>query len=489
MKKPIGLLATLCAGMALAVAETNLVVEAENGPSFNAGADLRVRQELMDNIPGTPGDPYSLNPKKRTVNDNHFRIRPRVWFEVDQGPLRLYARLADEFREYPVRNGRRRYDRNYTFPDEVFLDNLYLDGKALTADWLKGMGVDNVDFRVGRQDLLEGPHSVLGLDNMLAEGTPTDGSRSFFTDMARTTLHFDEVRKLDLFFLYGQGHTNLRYGNRQSEGRALNKVNMLDGNGRDEWGGGAIWSDACCDGHLPYKQYTIFKRTADYKSLGRHMPSTELWTIGRRLEPEFDDHWGMVLDGARQVGRILDGNRQKTGWYGYLEANYRPDFLRAYKFKVSLASTYYSGDKHRTDYRHDNDQAWDPLWGRYTQDSELLVYGNLWGNCWWSNMIYTKLKATMVFGPRHAMYAYSGPMFAAVQDHIGHADGGGDSMYKGWLSAARYDFPIRLAPKNASGWDRFEFFGHVVAEVFNPGDYFDSSKPSYFFRWQVDVRF
>ena len=80
-------------------------------------------------------------------------------------------------------------------------------------------------------------------------------------------------------------------------------------------------------------------------------------------------------------------------------------------------------------------------------------------------------------------------MFAAVQDHIGHADGGGDSMYKGWLSAARYDFPIRLAPKNASGWDRFEFFGHVVAEVFNPGDYFDSSKPSYFFRWQVDVRF
>ena len=95
----------------------------------------------------------------------------------------------------------------------------------------------------------------------------------------------------------------------------------------------------------------------------------------------------------------------------------------------------------------------------------------------------------MVFGPRHAMYAYSGPMFAAVQDHIGHADGGGDSMYKGWLSAARYDFPIRLAPKNASGWDRFEFFGHVVAEVFNPGDYFDSSKPTYFFRWQVDVRF
>ena len=489
MKKSIGLLATLCAGMALAAAETNLVVEAESGPSFNAGADLRVRQELMDNIPGNPGDPYAIVPGKRTVNDNHFRIRPRVWFEAAQGPLRLYARLADEFREYPVTNGKRRYDRNYTTPDEVFLDNLYLDGKGLTADWLKDMGVDNLDFRVGRQDLLEGPHSVFGLDRLLAEGTPTDGSRSFFIDMVRTTLHFDDVRKLDLFFLYGQGHTNLRYGNRQSDGRALNKVNMRDGNGRDEWGGGAIWSDNLFDKHLPYMVYTIFKRTTDYKSLGRHMPSTEVVTLGVNLQPQFDDHWGMELDGARQVGRIVDSNRQKTGWSGHIEGNYRPDFLREYKFKLALAATYYSGDKHRTDAEHDNDQAWDPLWGRYTQDSELLVYGNLYGNAWWSNMIYTKLKATMVFGPRHAMYAYSGPMFTAVQDHLGHADHGGDSMYKGWLSAARYDFPIRLAPKNASGWDRFEFFGHVVAEVFNPGDYFDSSKPTYFFRWQIDVRF
>ena len=62
-------------------------------------------------------------------------------------------------------------------------------------------------------------------------------------------------------------------------------------------------------------------------------------------------------------------------------------------------------------------------------------------------------------------------------------------MYKGFLSAARYDFPIRLAPKRASGLDRFEVFGHLVAELFNPGDYFDSSKPAYFIRWQFDFRF
>ena len=30
---------------------------------------------------------------------------------------------------------------------------------------------------------------------------------------------------------------------------------------------------------------------------------------------------------------------------------------------------------------------------------------------------------------------------------------------------------------------------HIVAEIFQPGDYYDSSKPAYFIRWQIDFRF
>lgn len=171
----------------------------------------------------------------------------------------------------------------------------------------------------------------------------------------------------------------------------------------------------------------------------------------------------------------------------HVELRYMTDFLRAYKPTFSWATTYYSGDRHRTE-MDDTDTAWDPMWGRYTQDSEMLVYGTLYENCWWSNMIYTKLMLTMKFGPRHGFYVYSGPMFAAVQDHLGRADHDG-STFKGVLSAARYDFPIRLAPKKATGFDRVEVFAHVVGELFNPGDYYDSSKPAFFFRWQVDFRF
>ena len=104
-------------------------------------------------------------------------------------------------------------------------------------------------------------------------------------------------------------------------------------------------------------------------------------------------------------------------------------------------------------------------------------------------MIYSKLKLTMNYGNYHGMYAYSGPMFTAVQDNIGHTDGTGHSMYKGLLSAARYDFPIKVAPEGALGLDRVEIFGHIVGEVFNPGDYFETSKPSYFLRLELQVKF
>ena len=62
-------------------------------------------------------------------------------------------------------------------------------------------------------------------------------------------------------------------------------------------------------------------------------------------------------------------------------------------------------------------------------------------------------------------------------------------MFKGVLSVVRYDFPILLAPKNARGFDRFEIFGHVMAELFNPGDYYDSSRPAWFLRWELMFSF
>ena len=80
-------------------------------------------------------------------------------------------------------------------------------------------------------------------------------------------------------------------------------------------------------------------------------------------------------------------------------------------------------------------------------------------------------------------------MFAAENDGLGHADGRCSGDFKGWIHQARYDFPLLIAPENASGISRFEIFGHLLAEFFNPGDYYDTQRPAWFVRWQIDIKF
>ena len=414
-------------------------------------------------------------------------MRPRAWIEAASGPYALYLRIADEMRHYPTLHGSR-HSRAYYFPDEVFLDNLYLEGRGIESDALSAVGVTALDFRLGRQDLFEGGHSVFGLDRLLVEGTATDGSRSFYADMARARLHFGDAHAVDAFALYDSGRSDLRVGTSRSRGRSLNCVNMSDDGDLDEWGGGLVYSGRA--GAFPFKVYAIFKRAESHttrRPAPRVRPAREITTLGVQGEVPIAEELGVEYEAGKQFGRILDGNRQAGGWMAHAELKWRPAAWQGVKGVVSGAATYYSGDRHRTG-DDDNDTGWDPLWGRYTQDSEMLVYGSLYENCRWTNVLYAKAKVTMSFGRAHGLYVYSGPMFAAERDGLGHADGGG-SRFMGVLSAARYDMPVRLAPKGAEGLDRVEVVAHVVAEVFNPGGYYESRDTAFFFRWQVDFRF
>ena len=98
-------------------------------------------------------------------------------------------------------------------------------------------------------------------------------------------------------------------------------------------------------------------------------------------------------------------------------------------------------------------------------------------------MHYVKATLGMELGRRHRIEGNCGPLFAAAKDGMG----GGDGAFKGFLSQARYDFPIWLADKSKG--ERFEVFGHVIAELFNPGDYYDSSRPAWFIRWELIFSF
>ena len=459
----------------IASAETNSIV-------VDAGADLRVRQEIMHNITGLPGAPGAMVPRAYRKDVNHIRFRPRVWASASWDRFTLYGRLVDEFREHIVKNGVKRDRRAYNFPDEVILDDLYLDGKGLFDDFL--------DFRIGRQDMIERGHSVFGLDRILFDGSPYAGSRSCYADMIKFTFHTSEASKLDAFALYDNGRNIFRYGNHNSRGRPMNAIHPADSPGMDEWGGGLVWHDSLAEKTFPYKVYVIHKHNEAYTSAsGRRMPDKQLTTVGVDITPEFNENLSFELDLADQFGTISDGNRQAGGQMAYAAVDFHKSRAAQGFHPYSRLSVYYmSGDRHHGQ-EGNNDTAWDPLWGRWPQDSELFQYGTLYGLGYWSNMTYLKLTLGADFGPHHHIAAYSGPIFAAAQDHAGHADGSGESMFKGVLSVVRYDFPILLAPKNASGLDRFEIFGHVMAELFNPGDYYDSSRPAWFLRWELMFTF
>jgi len=448
----------------------------------SVGADLRIREEIMHNVPGLPGAPGAVMPRAYKKNINHMRIRPRVWGSLEYEEFSLYTRITDEFREHFIENGVKRKRRTYNFPDEVILDNLWFGGKGLFDGFL--------DFRIGRQDLFDGLHSVLGLDRIIVDGSPYVGSRCCYADMIRFTLHTTETSKLDAFALYDNGRNIFRYGNRASRGRPMNAIHPGDSPEMDEWGGGLVWNDELFEKRLPYQLFVVHKHAEDYhRASGARVPDKQITTVGAHIMPQLTENIGFDFEGAKQFG-TRSNNTQAGGWMGYAAVDFHKHVTSPEKFRpyTRLSAYYLSGDKHRTE-DGDNDTAWDPMWARAPMDSEMFQYGTLYGIGYWSNIFYPKLTVGADLGKMHRVSIYSGPMFAAVQDHLGHADGSGDSMFKGWLSAARYDFPLHIAPKDATGFERFTIFGHLIAEVFNPGDYYDSSRPSYFIRWEIVFKF
>lgn len=433
--------------------------------NFDAGADLRIRQEMMDNVPGLPGVGL-LAPVPRGDYRNHMRFRTRVWGQTtltdeDLGVFSLYARLTDE-----CRWNSRPKNHVTTFPDELILDNLYLDGKGLFDELL--------DFRVGRQDI----YGLFGLDHVFVDGTPGDGSRTVYADMARVTLHVTEESKLDVFALYDFDESDVRWGTRRSRHRSLSGLGGGAEPDMDDWGYGVVWSSRLTPG-LQYQLFAVQKNTASYVRRDAKHPRTRRETFGAKVEPQLTENVSLQFEGMAQVGE--NGRDEKlAGWSAYAGANWRGDQVARIGKpfgKVGLHMMSGDEDAAREDGGH---SAWDPLWARGVNDSELFLYGTHYGAAWWSNMIYLKSTLGFIITEHCQLVGATGPMFAEAKDGLG----GGEGAFKGLLSQLRLDFPLWLPEES-----RFEAFGHLLAEFFNPGDYFATDKPSWFVRWQVDFRF
>lgn len=451
----------------IALAVSLLSLASYGKTEFDAGADLRIREELMENVPGLPGGGL-LSTAARGEFRNHIRFRPRVWGEMkfekeDLGKFRLYVRLTDEFRWCPEP-----YQNANTFPDEVILDNLYLEGTGLFDGFL--------DFKIGRQDL----YGAFDLDHIFVDGTPGDGSRTTYADMATIKLHVAEKSSIDLLALYNFDDNVIRWGTERGNHRSLSGLGGGAEPEMDDWGVGIIWNSEITD-YLPYRLFLIQKNTMEFERGGEIRPWTQRELIGGKITPRIDEEWSLQFEAMGQVGCNGDG-ATLSGWSTYAGINWKSATESTIKPFAKLGYHFMSGDDDAADEDGGNN-AWDPMWARGVNDSEMFLYGTHYGAAWWSNMHYLKLTAGLNFGRAHGLNGNVGPIFAANQDGLG----GGDGFFKGMLYQLNYAFPIMLADREKG--ERFEIVGHLLAEFFNPGNYFETEKPAWFFRWQVEFKF
>jgi hypothetical protein len=444
--------------------------------SWDAGGDFRIRQEMYDNLPRLlPTGPVQSH------NESYFRMRARLWGKLENEDFTIYGRLADEFREYvtaaPRATGPAWNPRDYArTPGEVILDNLYLDVRDLL--W------DRVDLRIGRQDLM------YGAGRMIFEGTPMDGSRTFFFDAVKAVVKVTEKNTIDVLgfynspFTFGAGNPNPRGG---GESLPLNSIETWS-TGMAEWGG-ALYFKSKEVKQFPFEVYYIYAERSNYElATGAERQGRWINTLGLRLMPKITDEFSAEFEGAAQYGQKESG-ATVGGHMAYFGLTYAPtlECLGTAKPYATLATLYLSGDpdKKRGNYSvgdNEDDHSWDPLWSRYTYFlSEMYAYQNYYGLCYWSNMIYPNLEVGSKWPNKHSVFTSFGPMYTAVQDDLG----GGDGALYGYFWRARYDFPLWSKIFGKRG----NIFGHVTLEALEPGDYSATDELAYFARWEVSFAF
>ena len=455
----------------LSKAMDNAPVPEGQALSWDAGGDLRLRQEMWDNMP---------RGAIQSHNESYFRMRARLWGKVENEDFTIYGRLADEFREYVTAAPRTATwnPRNYAHtPGELILDNLYLDVRDLL--W------DRVDLRIGRQELF------YGSGRMIFEGTPMDGSRTFFFDAVKAVVKITEKNTIDVVGFYNSAST-FGAGDPKPLGGGDLPLNSIEtwSKGMDEWGA-ALYFKSKEVKELPFEVYYIYADRSNYE-LWNGVDRQGRWinTMGLRLMPKITEEFSAEFEGAAQYGQKESG-ASVGGHMAYLGLTYAPtlELLGTAKPYATLATLYLSGDpdKRRGDNAtndKEDDRSWDPLWSRYTYFlSEMYAYQGYYGVCYWSNMIYPNLEVGSKWPNKHAFFTSFGPMYTAVQD--GRGSNGGDGALYGYFWRGRYDFPIWTKIFGKRG----NLMGHVTLEVLEPGDYSATDELAYFARWEVSFAF
>ncbi len=413
------------------------------------GASFRLRQEVWDNLVALD-TLTSASAKDR----DFFRLRVSAWGKATfNKDITLYAKLTTE-PKYHIGSYKVNAKGDKLDEDELIVDNIYIDFKNIFGA--------PVDLKIGRQDFL-GPNG-LGEGFLILDGTPGDGSRSFYFNAARLTWRIAEKHSIDLVYITDpQTDTYmpvLHPGNKK-------QLTASNEQGYVAYSKNKIGDAFTIDPYYIYKIENAFGST----------PKLKLNTLGARAVFS-QDNWTLKGEFAHQFGNY-DGGRDRTGNGGYLFVGRKYPSVTL-KPEFELGFVYLSGDDPSTA-KH---EGWNPLFSRAPYWNELIIYTMIFETLkdagpipgYWTNMLIYKAGAKVALTDAtglSAAYSYlaADEKTSGLNPAMFSNDGKGRGhMLQGMLT---HNFNKR-------------FNGFLQLEYFMPqGFYNDNAKNALFFRWQL----
>ncbi len=473
------------------------------------GADLRLRNEYFNNAQSL--GPTAVDSRFGPLHSqDYFRFRGRVWTSITPvTDVSLNARLAAEPREWmePSSFG--------TFYTQEGTEWRYGIVDNLNVQWKKPLDLP-ATLTIGRQDIFPGTPSALGDGWLMADGTPVDGSWTFFVDAARLTYQLeDQHTTIDAIGLvqYAQPDAWLPTVGSSIEAGTPNRYTLTDQNEK-----GAILAIANksipvanLDGYFIYKhdsRVTTPPPGANSAANGANTyangDNADIYTVGAKVSGPLNDHWKYSAEGAYQFGHKQDPNLNKNGANSYLSPSAQTTGYRdisafgvnsklSYLFndelknQVFVSFEFLSGDNPGTG----DDEMFDVLWGRWPRWSELYnVYSYIpetrvaqTANVWrlgpgWSFSPTRKLGFSFNYNALFANQDVATRQNIPANPTTGETPFSNTGSFRGhYLQAIlRYQFSRHMS-------------GHLWSEFVFPGNFYSSSQMMTFLRAELMFTF
>ena len=417
--------------------------------ALTGGATERVRYELWKNI-------FDMN-NDALDNRSFFRFKTSLWGQAGfSKDFSVYARLTDEFKSYTYyapssSKAWGQTTKGYPFDiNEVVFDNLYVDANHVFNA--------PVSLRLGRQDLTD-----YGEGFLIADGTPNDGSRSYYFNAAKANWQVDTANSLDLIYI--------------DDPRSDQWLPIINGEKintsltTSQESAGVLYLKNRSIQQLALESYYIYKREGQ-DGVGYQAQKGTINTFGSYAKYDLSP---FTLRGqlAYQFGTYGANDRQGLGGYAFVDRDFKDI---TWSPTASVGMVYLSGDDSSTS----KDESWDPLFSRTPWYSELynLSYKSETGIlAYWTNL--QMLRSSIAVKPtERSKVSFFYNYLRANTEGPASTVFSGRGRDRGHLPQVRFDYAFN---KNVTAY--------ILGEYFVPGNMYLNKDAAIFFRCEMQVKF